>query len=169
MRLYSLTDFNLLPLAMWAASLGGVFISQGQLFVSTDWGNPLNVTSLSASMTVNALLLGLIVFRILKVSREVRATQAASEQEILGATGVTPLVGTPPVGPPVIFVLIESGTALFAIQLARLVVTATAFRTAAENDAFLLIANIHQMFNVIITLAVVVPFYFIDNLDLARG
>ena len=55
-------------------------------------------------MTVNTLMTGLIVFRILKVFQEVKSASGA-------ITGRSTLHH-------VIFILIESGMALFSIQLA---------------------------------------------------
>ena len=61
--------------------------------------------------------------------------------------------------------MIESGVALFSIQLARLVVATVS--TDAADDAFPLIACIHQMLNVTVLL---LPFILIsaDNVDLTR-
>ena len=106
-------------------------------------------------MLVNALVTGLIVFRISKVFWEVKAI---SDRGVLCVTGWTKIRS-------VIFIMIESGVALFSIQLARLVVTIVS--TDAATDAFLLIGCIHQMLNVTILL---LPFILIsaDNVDLAR-
>ena len=99
-------------------------------------------------MIVNPLVTGLIVFRILKVFQEVKTGTA--DDQILGVTGGSTLRR-------VIFIIIESGMALFSIQLARLVVTIV--NTDAAHDAFYLIGSIHEMLNVIIILVIATLFY----------
>ena len=84
----------------------------------------MGVAGLALSMTVNALVTGLIAFRIFKVFREVKT--ATANDQILGVTGGSTLRR-------VVFILIESGMALFSIQLARLVVTIV--KTDAAQDA----------------------------------
>jgi hypothetical protein len=64
-------------------------------------------------MAVNTLVTGLIVFRIFKVFWEVKAATTSVERT-LGTTGGTKLRH-------VIFIIIESGMALFAVQLLRFV------------------------------------------------
>ena len=103
-------------------------------------------------MTVNALVTGLIVFRIFKVFQEVKA--CTSDDQCLGVTGGSTLRR-------VIFILIESGMALFSIQLARLVATIVYVLTGtnASLSALHLIIGIHQMLNVIIRSVVVTLSY----------
>jgi hypothetical protein len=67
------------------------------------------LTSLIASMTVNALVIGLIVFRIFKVYREVKGVTSLDEKS-LGVAGGRKLRS-------IMFVIIESGMTLFVIQL----------------------------------------------------
>ena len=100
------------------------------------------------SMTVNALVTGLIVFRIFKVFQEVKTSTA--DFQTLGVTGGSTLRR-------VIFIIIESGMALFSIQLARFV--AGVVTTSASNDVFYLIDGIHEMFNVIIRSVIVALSY----------
>jgi len=95
----------------------------------------MEVASLALSMTVNALVTGLIVFRIIKVFQEVK-TACTVDGQILGVTGGGTLRR-------VIFVLIESGMALFSIQLVRLVVTIVI--TEPANHAGYLISSTHKM------------------------
>ena len=64
-------------------------------------------------MVVNALATGLIVFKILEVFLEIKAT---SVEGMLGSSGSLKLRR-------IIFIIIESGMALFAIQLVRVVIT----------------------------------------------
>ena len=53
-------------------------------FLVPVWSNVLFGTGLAISIALNALVTGLVVFRVFKVFREVRA---ASNERILGATG----------------------------------------------------------------------------------
>ena len=64
-------------------------------------------------MVVNALVTGLIVFKIVMVLSEVNAATTSVERN-LGSTGCSKLQH-------VVFIIIESGMALFAIQLIHLV------------------------------------------------
>ena len=150
--LHSSTDFNLLFLAIWIAQAASpVEVVQGQIRTPA-WSGILALTGLTLSMTVNALVTGLIVFRIFKVFLEVKVCTA--EDRILGVTGGSTLRR-------VIFILIESGMALFSIQSARLLVTIVGLLidTDAPYAAFLLIAGIHEMLNVIIRSVIAVLFY----------
>ena len=106
--------------------------------------DPLMITSFALSMmTVNALMTTLIVFKILKVFLEVKPTFV---EQTLGslATGGTKLR-------PVIFIIIESGMALFVIQLVRVVLSCLPLQTSTVL-AFNLTIGINRMFNVIIIL-----------------
>jgi len=106
-----------------------------QIFFENDWGGTLVLTAYVLSMAVNTLSTGLIVFKILKVFSEVKAILV---ERTLGITGGTKLRY-------VIFVIIESGMALFAIQLVR-VVFQTGVSLPNENTFdFSLVIN--QMFN----------------------
>ena len=136
--LHLLIDFNLWFLAIWiAAGAAPLYMVQGQLYIA-DWEHTLQLTGLALSMTVNALATGLIVFRILKVFQEVKTSSVDSQ--ISGVTGGSTLR-------PVIFILIESGMALFLIQLTRLVTGIV--NTDAGFDVYMLITGIHEMLNVI--------------------
>ena len=146
--LHLLIDFDLWFLAIWIASgTAPLSFEQGQLSVPA-WSNILVLTGLTLSMTVNALVTGLIVFRILKVFREVKT--GTVDDQMLGVTGGSTLRR-------VIFILIESGMALFSIQLARLVVTIVT--TDAAYVAYELIFGIHEMLNVIIRSVIATLFY----------
>ena len=137
--LHSLSDFNLWFLAIWIAEGAALSIVQGQLYVS-EWSTTVTIAGLTLSMTVNVLVTGLIVFRVLKVFQEVKTT---ADDQILGVTGGSTLQR-------VIFIIIESGMALFSVQLTRLVVAIVT--TNAANDAYALISGIHVIFNVIMTI-----------------
>ena len=99
----------------------------------------MTLTALVASMAVNALVTGLIVFKILRVFLEVKTT---SVERTLGTTGGTKLRH-------IVFIIIESGMALLAIQVLRVVFYFLPLSLANDytND-FLLVTN--QMLNVII-------------------
>jgi hypothetical protein len=101
------------------------------------------------SITINALVMGLIVFKIFKVFREV--LKATSGEQNLGATNGSKLRS-------IIFILIESGTALFSIQLTRFMADAILPPGAAYN-IMVLIAGIQQMFNVIIRSVIATSFF----------
>ena len=81
----------------------------------TNFSDPLaavvTATGLALSSTVNTLVTGLIVFKIIKVYRE---TSPNTDKQSSSADGGNKLR-------PVIFVLVESGIALCSIQLIRLV------------------------------------------------
>ena len=104
-------------------------------------------------MAVNTLVTGLIVFKILRVFLEVKAT-VTSVERTLGSTGGTKLR-------QIIFIIIESGMALFAIQLVRVVLYILIPNIPGVSNNFqissYLVMGIHQMFNVIIKS---VHFYF---------
>jgi len=126
-------------LVTWMASNGSYFIVQNGIY-ETFWGEKLAFTSLITSMTVNALVTGLIVFKIFKVFRKSVTT---SEDKSLGITGGNKLRS-------VTFIIIESGMALFAIQLARVVTISPQLAGAtpgAAYDAFQFIAIVHEMVN----------------------
>lgn len=88
-------------------------------------------------MSVNALVTGLIVFKIFKVYRQVKPIL---DNQTLGITGGRKLYST-------ISVMIESGMILFSIQLARFVVTVV--QTTAASAAYQIIVCIHEILNVI--------------------
>ena len=101
----------------------------------TTQGGTLALTSLAISLTVNAVVTGLIVLKILQVYLEVRPTSEDRDLSICGANGKLR---------PIIFIIIESGMAMFSIQLVRVVLD------ILELDATYLVIGINQMFNVII-------------------
>src|SRR5882757_9855666 len=121
---------------MWIAGVGAQVIAADDILTQTEWGIILALIGLTASMTVNALVTGLIVFRIFKVFREVNSVTTSNETS-LGVTGGRKLRS-------IIFIIIESGMALFAIYLAQLVPSFLQLSTNDENDAFDLIVGIHE-------------------------
>ena len=143
---------------MWIASICSQFIAEDQ--IGTTIPTILTLASLTASMIVNPLVTGLIVFRIFNVFRKVKDTTTSNEKS-LGVTGGKTLRS-------IIFIIIESGMALFAIQLAQLVTRATGMRATglredAEVDIYRLIIGILEMLNVIIS-SVIVTLYSTDNM-----
>ena len=125
---------------MWTTALGGQVIEQGQV-ITASWSNTVTLTGLITSTAVNALTTGLIVFRIFEVFRQVKYN-TTSEEKSLGITGGSHLR-------PVIFVIIESGMTLFAIQLARVVLAAILPSNSDAQAPYSLIVPVHEMLNVI--------------------
>ena len=109
-------------------------------------------TGLAASMAVNALVTGLIIFKILKVFLEVNPIMV---EFTLYSTGGTKLRH-------VIFIIIESGLALFAIQLIRVIFTLLPLPPGVDIMDYLI--TINQMFNVIIRSVRFYFFCFTDNI-----
>ena len=147
--LYSLIQFRLLHLATWIASIAPLNIVQLQLSSQPHWSHTLLVFSLVASMAVNTLVTGLIVFKIFKTFREAKTRFSGPA---LSATDGSRLRS-------IIFILIESGMALFCIQVARMTVT-----IYTDVEVYDLVVGIHQMLNVIIR-SITVACCFADNVD----
>ncbi|KAF8801521.1 hypothetical protein BYT27DRAFT_7198025 [Phlegmacium glaucopus] len=87
------------------------------------------------SLIVNVLVTGLIAFRIAKVYWNVKNTL---NKNTFGATGGSKLRS-------IIFIVIESGMALLACQLAWLV--STVVRTTAATEAVSISTGVHEMIN----------------------
>ena len=110
----------------------------------------------ASTMTVNTLVTGMIVFRILKVVGITRPTSESSVERILGVTASEGNKFR-----HIMFIIIESGMALFVIQLALVVMVyipvpvEQEFVWAAATD-FVIVIN--GMLIVIITTSVY--FYF---------
>jgi hypothetical protein len=140
--LHSLSDFNLSPVVTWIVGFCLTVSLKHGMIKSVAGGNLVVEASVALSMAVNAMVTSLIVIRIFKVFRQVNLKDTTDER-ILGLTGGKKLRS-------IIFIIIESGMALFAIQLARLVVTV--IPTVAAFNSIAIIGCIHQMINVIIKL-----------------
>ena len=121
-------------------SVGAITFVEDQIILAT-WGVTVSTASFVISIAVNALVTGLIVFKILKVFLQVRATSTSVERSLgSGSTGGTKFRH-------ILFVIIESGMALFAIQLVRLVL----YVVPSVDQKYLdFVISINQMFNVII-------------------
>jgi hypothetical protein len=101
--------------------------------------NPIALTSLVISLTVNAIATGLIVLRILKVYWN---SGRSTLDRTLGVGRDNPKLRS------IIFIIIESGMAMFSIQLIRVVLSSI----FTFNCVILLqiVIYINQMLNVII-------------------
>ena len=131
---------------------------------NTYWGNVLGLLSLATSMTVNTLVTGLIVFKILKAFLKAKSIVTSVERS-LGSTGGTKFRQS-------IFIIIESGIALFTIQLARFVVYAISLYCPPSNSLSVLYTlpiGINEMFDVIIRSVHFYLFCFTDNIYLSRA
>jgi hypothetical protein len=116
------------------------------LYNAPPWMNILSLTSLATSMAVNALMTGLIVFKILKVFLEFKPTSVEQTLGSLSSTGRSKLGN-------IIFIIIESGMALFAVQLVRVVFSFLEAQHPGYYEpsyGMELVIGIQEMFNVII-------------------
>ena len=131
--------------ATWLAASYALHSPQRPLVDITYWRYPVGLTSLVISLTVNAVVTGLIVLRILKVYWEVKATFKVQN---LGVSRAEAKVRS------IIFIMIESGMAIFTIQLVGVVLAILKL-----DDPLIIVLNINEMFNVIIP-TVVFRFYW---------
>ena len=150
----SLADLDLLPLVTWIVPIDSQSKITSSQIGEISWSDILILTSLTASMTVNALTTGLIVFRIYKVFSEVKGSITSNDKS-LGITRGSRLRS-------IMFIIIESGMALFAIQLARVVITTGGLSIGAKLDTLSFIVSVHVMLNVII-LSLISTLCFTDN------
>jgi len=156
-------------LVMWVAVNGALVVVPNEGVSESAWGNRLVLTSLVASMTVNALVTGLIVFKIFKAFRRVNSVTTSAEKS-LGIAGGTKLRS-------LIFVIIESGMVLFAVQLARVVITTTQPPTVTDPAyyAYEFILAIHEMVNgiaptvILVRVSLGLSFHDKESLDEAVG
>ena len=131
--------------------------------VSALWGNTMILTGLVASMVVNALVTGLIVFKILKVFMEVKPTSVEQTLGSISSTGVPKLRN-------IIFIIVESGMALFVVQLVRVVITslvqgeATAQTPPSILFGWDVVIVVHEMLNVIMKKSVLVLVFLTDDI-----
>jgi hypothetical protein len=106
-------------------------------------------------MAVNTLVTGMIVFRILKVT----GVKPTSVEQTLGTLGSTEGAKFR----HIMFIIIESGMALFAIQLVRVVLLAIPMPPVEQVPLFIggedIVIAINQMLNVIIIIRSI-HFYF---------
>jgi hypothetical protein len=135
-------DLIVSPLGMWLAVNGTNFISEGIIQTTpSGWASNVAIISLATSMGVNALVTGLIVYRIFKVFRREVQFSTTSAEKFLGFTGGRRLRS-------LIFSIIESGMALFSIQLVRVICSLHQFLPINGVLCFIIVT--HQLLNVII-------------------
>ena len=167
-RLKSQLEFENLThpsLVTWLAAADGASILEQDQIITLPWGFTIALTDLALSMAVNTLVTGLIVFKILKVFLEVKATSAKRTLGSLSSNaGGTKLQH-------IIFIIIESGMALFAIQLVRVVFTSLWAVQQTNTPADLLVQvalsfvyAIHEMLNVIMRSVHLYFFCSADNI-----
>jgi hypothetical protein len=128
-------------IGLWLTNNSSWYFSSSGIATPTSWGNTILMTSLVMSLTVNALVTGLIVLRIFKTYQLLRPTLI---ERNLGATG-----GGLRKLRSIMFIIIESGMALFSMQLVRLVL----YIMSAENnvmEGYAITLGIDQMLHVII-------------------
>ena len=114
----------------------------------------MTLTALAATMAVNTLVTGLIVFKILKVFLGFKRT-LGSFSSAAGSPNYQHIA----------FIIIESGMALFAAHLVRIVIStlldAKPFPSSGMLLAFSLVVYFHQMLNVIIrSLFISTPLFY---------
>ena len=112
-----------------------------QYFLTPVRGDTMTLTALAATMAVNTLVTGLIVFKILKAFLEVKR-----------ALGSFSSAAGRPNYQRIAFIIIESGMALFAAHLGRIVLTPLYEGNGSSGIliAFNLVVDFHQILNVII-------------------
>ncbi|KAF8811928.1 hypothetical protein BYT27DRAFT_7240149 [Phlegmacium glaucopus] len=118
-------------LATWLAVNGFSYIGPDEGLYVTYSGYALTLTSFAISLVVNGVVTGLIVLKILKVYREVRSTP---EDQTLGIGGTKGKLRS------IIFIIIESGMAMFTFQSIGFVLY------ILRLDAQTIIIRINQMF-----------------------
>ena len=154
-------DFNLSPLGTWLATAGSSIFVQGQID-QANWGEVMIIISFATTITVNAMVTGLIVFKILRAFLEYKPPTVEQTLGSVSSVEDTKLRH-------VIFVIIESGMALFAIQLLRFVLFEQPEDSELATIIYILIIGINQMLNVIIRFFHFYFFHSIDNIYLARA
>ena len=117
-----------------------------ELSPSNIWEYVVIPTSLVLSLAVNTLVTGLIVFKILKVFWKIKAvTSSTSVEPTLGGFSTARRAKYR----HIIFVIIESGMALLAIQLIRILFCY--FLPHSPPNLINILIVINQMLNVIIS------------------
>jgi hypothetical protein len=131
---------------MWMGSIAGNYIASDGVDL-TDWGFDVITTSLTMSMTLNALVTSLIAFKIFKTVKG--NTSFYENLRSLGVAG-----GRQREFRYIMFVIIESGMILFSIQFARVVCTALMTGgSISDQDAYNFTLNFHEMLNVTKTIS----------------
>ena len=139
-HLHLIRRFQLLPPATWLAVASSFNLPN---YDTNGWPtNTVFTTGLAASMAVNSLMTGMIMFRILKAT----GFKPTSVEQTLGSTEGNKFRH-------IMFIIIESGMALFAIHLFRVVLST--ITVSLEQLPFLqatadFVIVINEMLNVII-------------------
>ena len=124
------------------------------------------LAALASTMTVSTLVTGLIVFKILKVFLKVKIT---SIERALGSAAGRPNYHWQHIA----FLIIESGMALFAVYLVRIVITTLLEVNPSPSRGIILTFNLvvafHQKFNVIIRSVHFYSFALLISFTLARA
>ncbi|KAF8804520.1 hypothetical protein BYT27DRAFT_7340124 [Phlegmacium glaucopus] len=124
--------FAFLPI--WLSIVGSVYIANNQLATAKqDWAYKVVPTCLGMSLTVNALVTGLIAFRIVKVYCQVKPILYG---KMLGTSSECRLRS-------IVFIVIESAMVLFAFQVVWVVCTIV--KADAASDVINVIVGTHQM------------------------
>ena len=121
--------------------------------LSRPWEFTIILTNLATSMAVNALMTGLIALKIFKVYLEVKPTSVDRALDPLSSTAAAAQARVNRLR-QIVFIIIESGMALLAIQMVNVVLTILlgVQHTNAHGllDDLSLVLGIHSMLNVII-------------------
>ena len=121
---------------------------------SVPWGIMLTLTALATFMVVNTLVTGLIVFNESRCSWKLGLLRSSKHWYHWAQPGI-PNFGH------IMFIILESGMALFAIQLVRVVITSLVATPVVQTPPTLIaldfVIGIHKMLNAII---IFVDFYF---------
>ena len=140
-----------MPSATWLAASRTFYIAPNGILPTntlgvelTPLGQRLYITTHSISLTVNAVVMSLIVLKILGVYRFVTPTP---KDQTLGIGRAEAKLRS------IIFIIIESGMAMFTIQSIRIIFM------VLGNDALYLITFTGQMISVIIG-SVISSFHF---------
>jgi hypothetical protein len=142
------------PSAIWLASIGSASVVKNQL-ENASWGWVLLSTGFSLSLAVNAIVTGLILFRIVKVYWEV---EPVLYQKMLGATGGSRFRS-------IILVLIESAFALFAVQVILVVCSSVTNVTTSEVGNLMI--GTHQM--LLVSVHLLLASFYITNDEVWLG
>ena len=124
----------------------------------------MTLTALAATMAVNTLVTGLIVFKILKVFLENKATSVEQTIGSLRSDAGRPKLQR------IVFIIIESGMALFAAHLVHIVIFILIQANQSPSSGFIFAFDLavvfHQSLNVIIKFCSFLLFCFTDNIHL---
>ncbi|KAF8801566.1 hypothetical protein BYT27DRAFT_7198099 [Phlegmacium glaucopus] len=128
----AILTFAFLP--TWLSTVASVYIANNQLATTKqDWAYKVVPTCVGMSLTVNALVTGLIAFRIVRVYCQVKPTLYGKMSGTISECRLRSIV----------FIVIESAMALFAFQLVWVVCTIV--KADAASYVLNVIVGTHQM------------------------